>query len=363
MRLAACLTVLLVSGDAWSQERYAPADSSSGPLPFMNAPPESGGAPAPPDFSNRRAGSGGAGLAQPMETAPSAPAARSHTEADAAPPSPYAPDAAPPEVSPPELMGEMLTAPGDSRLNGRPVTLAEVIAAGGTRDEQTVRINAYWDLCSSVADYYLGLTEARELQVLQQRLAGLKAADAVDVEAARVRDRVGASHTAAAAAQMRLASLMDASQPLLPADPPHCGGYDTMYERVFADRRSAEAMNLDRLIPLRYAELRAAAQGVGRAEAWVARVAKLQTRNSTGAGILRSLELLALNRRAFVQIAKDYNRQITRYVELARPGRIEDQRLVRMHLGARSSATAANPSQPTRASQAGPSQPYGTGRR
>ena len=43
-----------------------------------------------------------------------------------------------------------------------------------------------------------------------------------------------------------------------------------------------------------------------------------------------ALELLALNRRAFVQIAKDYNLQISRYTRLATPGDIDTGRLVAM---------------------------------
>lgn len=49
--------------------------------------------------------------------------------------------------------------------------------------------------------------------------------------------------------------------------------------------------------------------------------------------MIRALELLALNRRAFVQIAKDYNRRIARYAELATPGRVNNDLLVSMLVG------------------------------
>ena len=46
----------------------------------------------------------------------------------------------------------MLTPPADSQLRGQSVRLIEVISTAGSRSEQTQRVEAYWDLCSSVAD-------------------------------------------------------------------------------------------------------------------------------------------------------------------------------------------------------------------
>jgi hypothetical protein len=63
---------------------------------------------------------------------------------------------------------------------------------------------------------------------------------------------------------------------------------------------------------------------------------------------MRALELLALRRRAFVQIARDYNRRIARYVELATPGEIGSDRLVGMLIMPSGTSTA------TRSSTAAP---------
>jgi hypothetical protein len=58
--------------------------------------------------------------------------------------------------------------------------------------------------------------------------------------------------------------------------------------------------------------------------------------------MLRALELLALRRRAFVQIGRDYNQRIVRYTELATPGDIGADRLIGMLIkrdGAANTAT------------------------
>jgi hypothetical protein len=86
---------------------------------------------------------------------------------------------------------------------------------------------------------------------------------------------------------------------------------------------------LSELLPMRYEELCDAADGVARAEEFLGAIAA-QRSGGDGTGTLRGLELLALRRRAFVQIARDYNRRIARYAELASPGPIDSDRLIGM---------------------------------
>ncbi|MEM6798628.1 MAG: hypothetical protein AAF589_03860 [Planctomycetota bacterium] len=246
----------------------------------------------------------------------------------------------------------MLVAPGDSQLSGTPLTLAEIIAGAPSRADQTQRIDAYWDLCSSVADYYLGLREADELRRLQRRLPAVS--NALRQASSELNVRVGTSLKAAVASQERLASLMGRSAPGLPGDVPFCGRYDTKFQSIFGNGGPIEARNLNELLPLRYAELVGASEAVDRSQAWIESVAKQPSQ--TGAGMIRALELLALNRRAFVQIAKDYNRRITRYTELSRPGRLENGRLVAMLIGrsdARLTSASASPGLPTPAGGSG----------
>ncbi|MEM6798767.1 MAG: hypothetical protein AAF589_04565 [Planctomycetota bacterium] len=232
-------------------------------------------------------------------------------------------------TGPQRVMQQLLAAPSDSLLSGSPVSLDEAVAGAPTRADQSRRIDAYWDLCSSVADYYLGLREADELSRHQRTMPSASAVLRQAGEELRV--RLGTSQQAAAASQQRLASLMGRATPVLPGDLPFCGPYDTKFGTIFPGRGPAEARQLDALIPLRYAELEGAADAITRSEQFVNQVSRQSTQS--GAAMIRALELLALRRRAFVQIARDYNRRITRYTELSRPGRIDNGRLVAMLIG------------------------------
>lgn len=256
-----------------------------------------------------------------------------------------APTGQSPGLKPSAMMRAMLTPPQDSRLAGQPMTLEAVVASAASRAEQTQRVETYWDLCSSVADYYLGLREQEELRRLRSLVptlgpAGQQAENELAV-------RVGTSHRAAVASQYRLASWIGPSTGLpLPSDTPHCGSYHTHYQEIFAGRTSVEAQELSALLPLRYTELKDAAAAVTRAEEWLNQVAAARSNTSDTTGTLRALELLALRRRAFVQIVRDYNRRIARYSELATPGQIDANRLIGMLIKRDSSSTATRPFAP-----------------
>ncbi len=144
---------------------------------------------------------------------------------------------------------------------------------------------------------------------------------------------------------MRLASLMGRGNDLmpLPEDAPHCASYNSHYGEIFPQGGPAEAKELDALLPLRYKELQMAAENVQKSEQLVDRFANGQGNFADG---LNSLELLARNRRAFVQIARDYNRRIARYSELASPGEIGAVRLTSMLIKTDAPATATKPSLP-----------------
>jgi hypothetical protein len=261
------------------------------------------------------------------------------------------------------MMRAMLTPPRDSRLGGPPVTLESVVASAASRAEQTQRVEAYWDLCSSVADYYLGLREQEELRRLRSLVPSLGPAGQQAENELAV--RVGTSHRAALASQYRLASWIGPLTGLpLPEDIPHCGSYQTHYQEIFRGRTSIEAQELAALLPLRYAELKDAAAAVTRAEEWLNSVAAARSDNSDVTGTLRALELLALRRRAFVQIVRDYNRRIARYSELATPGQIDAGRLIGMLIKRDTPSTAIRPFAPAaplnRQSQDSISLPPGT---
>jgi hypothetical protein len=242
----------------------------------------------------------------------------------------------------------LLNAPQNSQLRGQPVSLMEAIDGARNRAEQTERVSAYWDMCSSVADYYLGLREQDELRKLHTYAQ--QAGPAWSQAESELGVRVGTSQRAALAAQLRVASLMGrglGNLPL-PADMPHCANYITHYEQIFQGGGPAEAHELAALLPLRFTELQDAAVAVTRSEQYLDTVA---ARGGDGTDSLSALKLLALQRRAFVQIARDYNDRIARYAEIASPGQLSAGRLTGMliNTGAAATATkAASPAPPAR---------------
>lgn len=243
-------------------------------------------------------------------------------------------------MTPSGMMRAMMNPPAGSRLQGRPMSLQEVVAGAQNRGDQTARVEAYWDLCSSIADYYLGLREAEELQRLRSLVQRVGATWSQAESELNI--RVGTSQRAAYASQLRLASLIGRSSNdlPLPADTPHCASYDTQFDRIFPNGAPAEARELAAVLPARYAELKNAKSAVERCNQLVETVAR---RDSDGTETLRTLELLALQRRAFVQIARDYNRRIARYSELASPGQLSPVRLTAMLIYTSASATDIPP--------------------
>lgn len=335
MSVYALFVGLALTGQIAADDRYgSPPPAASPPVGTSN-PGRSSAVSPPPAFSPI------------MEDEETAPITGSATDFGTTPIQNQPPVAAPPAstpranitpptadtasggVKPSAMMASMLTAPAGSRLTGRPVKLADVVRGAGSREAQSQRINAFWDLCSSVADYYLGIREQDELQRLRSSVGNV--GPAWQQAEAELGVRLGTSHRAAVASQYRLASLMgmaDAANLRLPADLPHCGDYYARFDQVFAGRPIPEAQQLSELLPMRYTELCDSATAVTRAEEFMQAVAA--QRGGDGAGALRALEFLALRRRAFVQIARDYNRRIERYSELASPGEIDSDRLIGM---------------------------------
>jgi hypothetical protein len=365
------LGILLLGQVNTTNDPYGPVGQSQPPAPTNSAPDGNGGGlvdllatpqgetsgqvAAPPSSRGNSNSYGAAGSPQnggatsallpnsttlaPQTTSP--PGYQSQVQ----PPPPQRAAAQPnqpPALKPSAMMRAMLTPPHDSRLAGQPMTLADVVAGAASRAEQTHRVEAYWDLCSSVADYYLGLREQEEMRRLRSLVPSLGPAGQQAEKELAV--RVGTSQLGALACQYRLASWVGPSRGLpLPADIPHCGSYNSHYAEIFVGRPSIEAQELNALLPLRYVELKDAATAVTRAEEWLNMVAAPRSDNSDPTGTLRALELLALRRRALVQIARDYNRRIARYSELATPGQIDADRLIGMLIKRDAPSTATRP--------------------
>jgi len=288
----------------------------------------------------------GSGSTNPFRNPPSAnPLQSTATAYEVAPPAGGAADTQPGTgLKPSAMMRAMLSLPGGTQLRGQPVSLMEVIGGARTRAEQTQRVDAYWDLCSSVADYYLGLREQEELRKLRTYVQ--QVGPTWQQAESELGVRINTSQLAALASQLRVASLTGrgSGNLPLPADTPHCASYTTHYERIFQGGGPSEAHELAALLPLRYAELKDAATAVTRAEGRLDTAAAAQNGNPDG--MQAALELLALRRRAFVQIARDYNRRIARYSELAAPGPISASRLASMLINSGVSTTATKSASP-----------------
>jgi hypothetical protein len=145
-----------------------------------------------------------------------------------------------------------------------------------------------------------------------------------------LKTRLDTSLKAAKAAQYRLALMMGGGVMPLPSDVPFTGPYATRLPSVFPEGAPQEAQLIAALLPLRLAELQSAAADLARSEDWVYKVRDDQQAGSDGQGLVQALKLNALSRRAFVQIARDYNLQINRFSQLATPDRIDTGRLVAM---------------------------------
>lgn len=231
---------------------------------------------------------------------------------------------------PSKMMQDLMKAPAAATLTGTPVTLGEAVRDSRTRQDQTQRAKAYWDLAAATADYYLALLESQELATLR---AGVSLPgqqwDARGTESA---NRVDLAKKAAQAAQLQLHNLLGgglASLPL-PADVPHCGRYNAEYEEIFAQRQDLVAKKLAEVLALRHAELRDMTQAIEDAQAFRASVSANRNPSGDGSDLLAAQQLLSLQRRAFVARAREYNQEIAAYTELAAPAEVPADRLVAM---------------------------------
>lgn len=208
------------------------------------------------------------------------------------------------------------------------MALDSVVATSPTREEQSRRVEAYWALTSAVADYYLGLWEADELRKLRNEVSTFS--QPLGEAQTKLATRIDTSLKAARSAQFQLARLMGSDMMPLPSDTPFTGPYATRFESVFATGAPPEALVLRDLLPLRLAELQDAASDLAESEDWVERVRNDPAARQSGEGVIKALKLNALTRRAFVQLARDYNLQINRYTQLATPELVDTGRLVAM---------------------------------
>ena len=162
-----------------------------------------------------------------------------------------------PQLKPSKLLESLLQPPASGQLTGRAIKLSEVVASASSRDEQTRRIELYWDLSTAMMDYHLSLLEATQLETLKAPIAQPGQDWTAAMESLKSRAQV--SLNTALLAQIRLRQEMGLSAgdpPPVPADEPHCGNYDTRFKDIFSGRVVPDAQRLHELILLGYQDLR-----------------------------------------------------------------------------------------------------------
>ncbi|MBA4107187.1 MAG: hypothetical protein C0485_15690 [Pirellula sp.] len=340
----ACLGQVAQAQSRYDETAAAPAPAAESPA---SAPAEAAATPdyaklfAQPTPSAAEAAptpAAGEPAASAAGTPPQQPAAAPPAAAATQPFAPPAQAAAPAERStlvsgpkPTKLMQELMKAPADAPLAGTPITLGEAVRDSRSRQDQTQRAKAYWDLAAAVADYYLAVLEAQELDAYR---AGVAAPNKQwDVRQADVKTRIDAARFAAQAAQLQLHTLLGgnaSSLPPVPADVPHCGRYNAEYDEIFAARPDLVAKKLADVLSLRHAELRSMTQAVEDAKASLEQEVTMRAATNDGTQLLNAQQLLSLQRRAFVTRAREYNQEIATYTELAAPAEVPADRLVAM---------------------------------
>lgn len=351
--LLAGMTLACLGQVAQAQSRYD--ETAAVPTPAAESPASEPGRPdpaesAPPtDYAELFAQSNVAtpeAAPTPAAGEPAASAAGASPQQPAAAPAaaaaqPFAPPAetaSPAERStlisgpkPTKLMQELMKAPAGAPLAGTPITLGEAVRDSRSRQDQTQRAKAYWDLAAAVADYYLAVLEAQELDAYRASVAAPN--KQWDVRQSDVRTRIDAARLAAQAAQLQLHTLLggDASSlPPTPADVPHCGRYNAEYNEIFASRPDFVAKKLADVLSLRHAELRSMTQAIDDAKAALEQEVTMRAAANDGTQLLNAQQLLSLQRRAFVARAREYNQEIATYTELAAPAEVPADRLVAM---------------------------------
>ena len=265
------------------------------------------------------------------------------TEAADSPPATHQPPATAPDhsaepagltkvVPPAELFAGLTKTAGAEQLIGQPLPLVAAVQTAQSRAEQTQRVQTYWELSQAVAEFRLASLETLELPALVQGIGQPSQAWTIASQAAEARRQTALS--AVKAIQYRLQQEMGEDRGdgklALPSDPPHCGAYETKYQQIFRGRTSSEAQQLSKLLPLVHEQLAQRALDSTAALEWLSTVSKQRSPQSDGMQLLKAYEQLALERRAFVATAYQYNSYIARYTALAVPQGVGAGRLTAM---------------------------------
>jgi hypothetical protein len=231
-------------------------------------------------------------------------------------------------------------AEADTSLDGKRITLVDLLSRVYDRPQQAVVIPAYWKLAAAEYEYRIASDEALRLgQLLPPADATGKHAPEPLLEArlAAGEARLRETELAVLAQQHALADQMrlPASDPLpLTADLPHAGAYRTFFQERYARTAPPRGHLIDRTLPLlhRAIELRAAAVQSA-ADSAEAATEALHAGQIDLASVAESIAELSRQRRAFTAAVRDYNLDIAEYALAVVPAGLTGAQLVGVLIG------------------------------
>jgi hypothetical protein len=216
-----------------------------------------------------------------------------------------------------ELLASALTPISeDSALEGRPVSLADVLSRVGNPGQRLEVAALYWKLALALADYYWAFDESLQLGALPGSKNALDSPRLAAAQAA-AQARMFEAKAAAVTAQQQLADAIgQPAQPLpLTVEQPLVGPYRTEFDAIFAGRVApGRSRAIHRALPhwreaidLRTAAVQAAGSSVVPAEE------SYGQGKATVETVLVAHRELAQQRRAFLNAVREYNAEIVEY--------------------------------------------------
>jgi hypothetical protein len=233
-----------------------------------------------------------------------------------------------------QLLRAAMTPPERGGLGGSRVRLRDLLVGSSDRHAQLQVVSAYWQLSAAVVRYH----DARDSH---DWLAGLREPedprDIVRLEAARtaVAAALREAELAVVSMQYGLAEMTpqrSAGIPILPADEPFAGEYQTHFESLFSSRPApAGLLRIHHILPLRLAAIDARAAAVDTAIN-ASRVTELayEAGEASLNELLRSMAELRAQREAFSVAVRDYNIDIAAYALAVAGENVTPETLVSM---------------------------------
>ncbi|HET6883167.1 MAG TPA: hypothetical protein VFI31_23560 [Pirellulales bacterium] len=248
-------------------------------------------------------------------------------------------------------------AQADTSLDGKRISLADLLSRIYDRPQQAVVIPAYWKLSAAEFEYRIAADEALRLQQLLPPAdpSGKHASDSLlEARLAAAEARLREAELAVINQQHALADQMrlPASEPLpLAGDLPHAGAYRTYFQEKYVRVAPPRAHLIDRTLPLlqRAIELRASA-AVSAADCAEAGVEAYHAGQLDLAATVDGIGELTRQRRAFVAAVRDYNLDIADYALSVVPAGLTSAQLVSILIGPPPTAQRAQPADPKQAS-------------